>query len=127
MVVLDSWALLAVLKGEAAAQAVLSAWLAEGAAMCSINLGEALYLETRRLGPARSEEAIRMARRDMRIIDPDWELVSTAAGVKAQGGISYADAFCVATAKRMDAPLLTGDPELVALSHDVEIVDLRSA
>jgi PIN domain nuclease of toxin-antitoxin system len=127
LVVLDSWALLAVLKREAAAERVRSVWAAEGAAMSSINLGEALYAEIRRVGSSRSTKAIRAARDQMKVVDPDWELVEAAAGLKARGGLSYADAFCVATARRLDLQLWTGDPEIVALSGEVEVVDLRAA
>ena len=127
MVVLDSWALLAVLKGETAAERVRSTWTTDGAAMSSINLGEALYVETRRVGASRSAKAIRAAQMQMTVIDPDWDLVSAAAGLKARGGLSYADAFCVATAQRLDAAVLTGEPEIVDLAGEVEVVDLRSA
>jgi PIN domain nuclease of toxin-antitoxin system len=127
LVVLDSWALLALLRRETPAERVRSTWEAEGASMSSINLGEALYMETRRVGASRSAKAIRAARAQMTVVDPDWELVSAAAGFKAQGGLSYADAFCVATAQRLDAPVLTGDPEIVALAGEIEVVDLRSA
>jgi len=127
LVVLDSWALLAVLKREAAAERVRSTWVAEGAAMSSINLGEALYTERRRVGTSRSVKAIDVARAQMTVVDPDWDLVAAAAAFKAQGGLSYADAFCVATAQRLDVSVLTGDPEIVALSGEVDVVDLRSA
>jgi PIN domain nuclease of toxin-antitoxin system len=127
LVVLDAWALLALLKGEAAADRVRSGWATEGAAMCSVNLGEVLYNETRRVGVARSEEAVRTARANMTVVDADWDLVSAAAAVKTHGGISYADAFCVATAQRLNVPLWTGDPEIVALDGEVEVVDLRAA
>jgi PIN domain nuclease of toxin-antitoxin system len=126
LVVLDSWALLAVLKREPAAERVRSTWTAEGVAMSSINLGEALYMEARRVGASRSTNAIRAARAEMTVVDPDWDLVSVAAGLKVRGGLSYADAFCVATAQRLDLPLWTGDPEIVALSGEVDVVDLRS-
>jgi AbrB family looped-hinge helix DNA binding protein len=45
----------------------------------------------------------------LEVIDPDWQLVSIAAATKADGRLSYADAFCLATARRADAPLWTGD------------------
>lgn len=127
MVVLDSWALLALLKQESAAPAVRDVWRTEGVAMCSINLGEVLYTETRRVGVARSEAAVEAARANMTVVDPDWHLMVASASVKARGGVSYADAFCVATAQRLDAPVWTGDPEIVALSDEVEVVDLRAA
>ena len=64
----------------------------------------------------------------LEVIDPDWPLVATAASIEARGGISYADAFCIATARRRDAPLWTGDPEIVAqaAAFSCEVVDLRS-
>jgi len=55
----------------------------------------------------------------------DWPLVRAAAFVKARHRLSYADAFCVATAQRMRAPLWTGDPEILALGDELEVVDLR--
>jgi PIN domain nuclease of toxin-antitoxin system len=127
LVVLDSWALLAVLKQEPAASQVNTVWKDRGVAMCSVNLGEALYAEIRRVGVDRSEAAIGAARADMTVVEPDWELVSAAAARKARGGLSYADAFCVATAQRLDLPLWTGDPEIVALRDEVDVVDLRVA
>lgn len=62
------------------------------------------------------------------MIDPDWALVSTAASIKARGGLSYADAFCIATALRSETALLTGDPEIVgqAVEHSCRVVDLRA-
>jgi len=65
----------------------------------------------------------------MEVLDPDWDLVVVAAKVKASGGLSYADAFCVATADRLDAVLWTGDPEIIALAGKLpcEVRDLRPA
>jgi predicted nucleic acid-binding protein len=62
----------------------------------------------------------------VRRIEPDWPLVRRAAAIKARGRVSYADAFCVATAQRLDAPLWTGDPEIIALAGGtLDVVDLR--
>lgn len=47
--------------------------------------------------------------------------------MKARGGLSYADAFAVATAHRHRAPLYTGDPELVSLGGELDVADLREA
>lgn len=127
MVVLDSWALLAVMRDEAAAPRVNAVWRDEGVAMCSVNLGEALYVRTRRVGAQSAARDVDALRGDMTVVDPDWKLVAAAAAVKARGGLSYADAFCVATAQRLGLPLWTGDPEIVALGDEVEVVDLRAA
>ena len=128
LVVLDSWALLAYLKDEPAAGQVESAWLEEGAAICSINIGEVLYIRVREDGDDSALAIIETIRRRLDVIDPDWSLVSSAAAIKAHGGLAYADAFCLATAVRLDAPLLTGDPEIVELAgeHSCEVIDLRA-
>jgi predicted nucleic acid-binding protein len=59
------------------------------------------------------------------VIDPDWPLISAAAEIKARGDLSFADAFCLATAERFNAPLLTGAPEILVVDGAVEFVDLR--
>jgi predicted nucleic acid-binding protein len=121
--------LLAHLQDEPAAELVRKEWLEEGAAMCSVNLGEALYLEMRARGTQDAGSTIENARRELIVIDPDWALVTAAAQIKAGGGLSYADAFCIATAERLDAPLWTGDPEIIerAGSLSCEVMDLRSS
>lgn len=129
MVVLDSWALLAYLKGEPASDRIEAAWLAEGAAISSINLGEVLYIRAREEGNDSAVATIARARRRLEVIDPDWAMVEAAAKIKADGGLSYADAFCVATAVKLDAPLWTGDPEIVARGsrHSCRVIDLRES
>jgi predicted nucleic acid-binding protein len=128
LIVLDSWALLAYLKGEDSADRVESAWLEEGATICSVNLGEVLYIRMRGDGEDSAIADIDRARRRLDVVNPDWPLVSEAARIKAHGGLSYADAFCVATGLRADAPLWTGDPEIVdqAAEHSCAVVDLRA-
>lgn len=97
--------------------------------MCSVNLGEALYLELRARGTEDAGSTIENARRELTVIDPDWELVTSAARIKAGGGLSYADAFCIATAERLDASLWTGDPEIIerADSLSCKVMDLRAS
>jgi predicted nucleic acid-binding protein len=48
-------------------------------------------------------------------------LVSSAAEVKSGHALSYADAFCVATALRYQAAILTSDPEFASVSEIVKI------
>jgi predicted nucleic acid-binding protein len=126
LVVFDSWALLAYLKDEPSAGRIEGEWLARKPAVCSINLGEALYMRIRESG-AKAAAEIEAVRRTAIVVDPDWELVAGAAQVKARGGLAYADAFCIATAERLGAALWTGDPEIVDAANDLscEVVDLR--
>jgi predicted nucleic acid-binding protein len=128
LIVLDSWALLAYLKDENSANRIESAWIEEGATICSINLGEVLYIRMRGDGEDAAAADIDRVRQRLDVVDPDWPLISEAAKVKAHGGLSYADAFCLATAFRVEAPLWTGDPEIVdrAAEHSCAVVDLRA-
>jgi predicted nucleic acid-binding protein len=127
LVVLDSWALLAYLKNEPAAGRVQDVWLSQGAAISSINLGEVLYIRIRERDEKAANADIERIRKRSEVFHPDWSLVRSAARIKVGGGLSYADAFCVATARRLDAPLWTGDPEIAerAGELDCEVVDLR--
>jgi predicted nucleic acid-binding protein len=115
---------LAVLRAEPAAKRA-RALMRKGMGMSSINLGEVHYALIRSHGSAIADDRTAAVRRTIRVEDPDWPLVAAAARLKAGGGISYADAFCVATAERHDAPLYTGDPEILALDIPVKAVDLR--
>jgi PIN domain nuclease of toxin-antitoxin system len=123
---MDAWALIALINDEPAAGRVAEALAEGGASVCAINLGEVLYRQIRTIGRSRAGELIGALEASLDVIDADWKLVSAAAEIKARGGLSYPDAFCVATAQRLGAPLWTGDGEIVALSDEVEIVDLRA-
>jgi predicted nucleic acid-binding protein len=95
--------------------------------MCSVNLGEALYLEMRVRGVDKAGDTIEKVRKELNVIHPDWELVIGAAKIKANGGLSFADAFCIAVAERMGAPLWTGDPEIIDMATELrcDVKDLR--
>lgn len=127
MVVLDSWALLAYLKDEPASARIESEWLSGGAAISSINLGETLYVRMRAVGEEAAHDDVERIRQLLFVVDPDWSLVTKSAAIKAGGGLSYADAFCVATALRLSVPLWTGDPEILdqAGQYGCDAVDLR--
>lgn len=126
-VVLDAWAVVALLSGEPAGQRVAHQIDGGQAAVCTVNLGEAYYIGARRAthaGDAWSD--VEAVRRRVRAVEPDWALVRQAATLKARHRLSYADAFCVATARRLDAAVWTGDHEIVALPDGVvETIDLR--
>jgi len=125
-VVLDAWALIAFFDDSPVAAARVEALLAEGeGVVCSINLGEVLYRQTRLAGARAANERVAALRGNLDVVDPDWQLVEAAAAIRAPGGLSYADAFCVATATRIDAPIWTGDPEIIGLPGDHDVVDLR--
>lgn len=99
---------------------------AGGAGMSWVNLGEVYYIAARRRGHGRAADAIRAVRERIAAEEPDESLVMAAARIKADHGLSYADAFAVATAERHRAPLFTGDPEILGTARPrLTIFDLR--
>lgn len=123
--VLDAWAVLALLQAESAGPRVRDVVSEGGAGISWVNLGEVYYQLVRGRGSEAADRALRGVLAAVRAEEPDSALVLDAARFKVHGGISYADCFAVATAKRHGAPLLTGDPEIVALAAEVEVIDLR--
>lgn len=124
-VVLDAWAVMALYEDHPCCDQVEAAIESAAAVISAVNLGEVLYKLERGHGPKRANALVEQVRAVTLVEDPDWDLVVRAAHIKAAGGISYADSYCVATAQRHEAPLYTGDPEILALGHLVELVDLR--
>ena len=90
--------------------------------MNQINLGEVYYKTIRAVGIDRAKEFLEnFFRLPIRIILPDSELIWRASEIKASYSISYADCFAVATALRLKATILTGDPEFKKLVSLVPI------
>ena len=51
----------------------------------------------------------------------DQPLVRAAAEIKSEHALSYSDAFCVATAQRLDAAVRTNDPEFESVESLIKI------
>lgn len=113
-VVLDAWAVLALVGGsEPAATEVDQLLEQERPAMSWINLGEVFYILHRRHGERAAAEAVRDLRTSVDALLPSPDLVLAAGRLKATFPLSYADAFAAATAIDRSAVLWTGDPELL--------------
>ncbi len=128
--VLDSWALLCWLHNEPAAGAVEELWQGAGSGicalhMCILNLGEVFYITVRRRGWPAAEHIDAYVRSRVHIHAVPNDLVLRAASLKASHPISYADAFAAVTALEMDAPLVTGDPEIRAMARTVPQLQLH--
>ncbi len=125
-VVLDAWAILAVLRGERPAVEVVGHYVnqAEGGTtrllVNIVNLGEVLYrlIQLEGLSLARRHLA-RFRAGPIEVVQARESLVLAAAELKAARQISYADAFAIATARAERAILVTGDPEIVSLPTGV--------
>lgn len=122
---LDAWAVLALLRDEPGASEIERSVESGGAVISWINLGEVFYIVARSTSEAAAAAAVERVRGSVRTADVDEDLVVDAARVKARHTLSYADAFAVALAERVRLPLITGDPEILALDRDVEVVDPR--
>jgi ribonuclease VapC len=125
--VLDSWAVLRLLEGvEPAAERVADVLASGDTVMSWINLGEVFYVVRRRRGEVAATTVVQDLQPDVRVELPDRDVVLAAARIKAEHPMAYADAFAAATAIAHDAPLLTGDPELLIDGAAWRWEDLRA-
>jgi len=130
--VLDSYALLAYLQDEPAGSRIEK--LLDNATkekcrlfLSLINLGEILYIVERRGGIAKAQDALALIRQlPIEIPLVDEQMVFTAAHIKANHTISYADAFAVATALKENAVVVTADPEFQSVETVVQVEWLQS-
>jgi predicted nucleic acid-binding protein len=130
--VLDSYALLALLRDEAGGEAVARLLERAGEVDQPLQMTEASYAEVqyiirRKDGDAAWEAVARelsAAPIEFQVIDR--RLADGAAHFKARYRISLADAFAAALAKERKAPLVTGDPEFRLLEKEIKITWLHS-
>lgn len=127
MFVLDTWALLAYLDGEPAAQQVRqvlrSARRKHAVVLLSIiAYGECLYVIEREHGFHHAQRAVGIVDQlALRVMPADRRLVFEAAHMKARYPISCADAFSVALAKSNGGGVMTGDPEFRSVESEVAV------
>lgn len=129
--VLDSFALVALFHRESGWQNVQEALYEQERAKSRaflnwVNWGEFYYIVKRRVGHAMAAEALRLLEQlPIELFSVDQPLVKEAAEIKSDHPVSYADAFCIATAQRLNAAVLTNDPEFRAVRHLIKIRWLR--
>ena len=87
-----------------------------------INWGEFYYIIRRRVGRVKAEEALALLEQlPIEILPVDDQIVKEAAEIKAEYPIAYADAFCVALAKKVQGCVVTGDPEFKSVEGLIAI------
>jgi len=123
-VALDSWAVLRWLEGAEPAAARVEAAI-DDAAMSWINVGEIFYVVWRASGEDVARDIVADLRAIVRLDEATPERVLAAARIKAEFPMALGDAFAAATASALDAPLLTGDPELIGRGGPWRVEDLR--
>ena len=129
--VLDSYALLAFLRGEDGSGGVRR--LLDEASdhdvpllMTEVNYAEVKYIVLRKEGSKRwAEVAAHLPALPLEFHAATHALADLAADFKARYAVSLADAFAVALAKERGAELVTGDPELRPLAKEVRLHWLR--
>lgn len=121
--VFDSYALIALFRGEKAAQQVKELLVTianEDAAgyISAVNAGEIYYMISRKSNSKNAESAIgALLQMPLEIIEPSLQLCLDAAAIKAKYSLSYADAFAAALAISEKATLVTGDKEFENLKN----------
>jgi ribonuclease VapC len=125
--VLDSFALVSLYHREPGWQVVQKALYDQEktrsrAFLNWINWGEFFYIVKRRVGAAKTRDALRLLEQlPIELFPVDQSLVQAAAEIKSEHALSYADAFCVATAQRLNATVLTNDPEFESVERLIKI------
>lgn len=125
--VLDSHALLALLRDEPGGETV--AQILERAEqrdqpvhMTEVNYAEVQYMIRRKDGDAAwATIAGELRAAPIEFHPADRRLADTAADFKARFKMSLADAFAAALAKEKKAELITGDPEFKPLAKEIKI------
>jgi ribonuclease VapC len=121
LIVLDSSAVLAILRDEPGAENALE-MMVEGV-ITAINLGEVAQVQFR---DGFSRDVIERAIEELAIpvISVDAEIAFTAAEMRMTAlakGMSQADCICLALAKREGVPALTGDRKWLEIAETVGV------
>lgn len=130
-IVLDSWAIIAYLEDEAAAEKVADiiadAHEQEIPLFISVvNAGEVWYIVARETSPAEADASIKQLQGlGVKFVDADWELAKTAGHFKSQYKMSFADCFAAALTQQKKAHLATGDLEFKQVTSEISIEWLR--
>jgi len=125
--VLDSFALLAFLRGEAGDDKVAALLEKAGQRdvplhMTEVNYAEVKYIVLRKDGAARWAEVARdLPTLPIEFHPANRELADVAADFKSRFSLSLADAFAAALARKHKAELVTGDPEFKAVEKEIKI------
>jgi predicted nucleic acid-binding protein len=129
--VLDSFALLTFLRGDAGEEQVAA--LLERASdrdvplhMTEVNYAEVKYMIVRKDGADRWEQIAReLPTLPIEFHAADRRLADVAADFKARYRLSLADAFAAALAKERKTDLITGDTEFKSLEKEIKITWLK--
>lgn len=127
-IVLDSWAVIAYLEDEAAAEKVADI-IADAheddipLLMTVVNAAEVWYIAAREASASDADASIKQLHDlGVQFVNADWELAKTAGYFKSRNKMSFADCFAAALAKERKAHLATGDAEFRQVESDITII-----
>jgi len=129
--VMDSFAVMAHFEAESGGEKVLEMLEKAGKgeiviAMSLMNVGEVAYLVRRERGKKQAEDLIGDLRSlPITFYEVTEERIFSAAWLKADYPISYADAFAASLAIELKGELITGDPEFELLEKMLSFVWLE--
>ncbi len=119
--ILDAFALMAYFENEPGAdriEQILDEVRSEKARayISIINIGEVVYNTERKHGFNKAQDTLAFIQElPVEVLPADNLTVLAAAHIKANHPVSYADAFVIVAAQKLDGIVMTGDPEF----HDV--------
>lgn len=125
--VLDSFALVSLFHKEPGWEKVRAALYEQQRAGTTaylnwVNWGEFFYIVKRKVGAEQATESLQILEQlPIELVPVDLPLVREAAEIKSAYAVSYADAFCIATARRLSGTVLTSDPEFHAVEHLITV------
>jgi ribonuclease VapC len=125
--VFDSYAMIAYFEDEPGADRVaqILRQLIQGKAkgyMSVVNWGEVYYNTMREEGIAEAERVIlQLDKFPIQIVEVNRNFAYEAAKLKGKYRIAYADCFAVALSVKLNASLVTGDPEFRKLKERISI------
>jgi predicted nucleic acid-binding protein len=132
--VLDAWAILALIQGEELAASQVKSLLQDAQEGHSdlfisiINLGEVYYRIGRSTSKDQAQETLTEIRLlPLTVVSVTDDAVLAAAELKMSYALSYADAFAGALSEELGAALVTGDPEFRQLEGRIPLERLVRA
>ena len=92
--------------------------------VCVVNWGEALYVLAGMAGLGKATADLKAISAFVELVAVDEELAEAAAVVKFHYKLGYADCFAAALAMRIDATLVTSDPDFAKVGKKLKILEL---
>jgi ribonuclease VapC len=118
--VFDSFAILAYVQDEPGGTYVAELLRGRDECLMSVvNIGEVYYATAKKFDMDTATNVLDdVLRLPIQFVTTGLSMALSAARIKAQYPLSYADAFVAALAQRYDAAIVTGDPEFERLERD---------